>query len=338
MRRPLALLAHISLVLTLFALVDLSTLFGNPKKPELLLHLVVSLLLAYSALLYMQWHPSLRLLLLCLVFFLCLPLFAPIFSAAFLITHFLSRPADVLGGFHEVDEGIAKNMKIDDTKGYEQSLQERVNVEPIVDTIRSDAPPDRKRRAIEALTDLETPHAVSLLKECLDDANSEVRFYASSGLSRIEERMNRDIICYKKKVEAGDVTLENLFRLGRAYYEVVNMGIQDRKSLKYYLDQSLLHLSRASDHPDAQQEVHINLEKALTLAGRTDEVLQLHSRHFGGEQTNIHHTLYLAENHFNEGRFSDCRKIILHAPSNQNPHWFLEDIRQLWTKNSQVTS
>lgn len=74
---------------------------------------------------------------------------------------------------------------------------------PMGDVLRSDAGIEEKRAAIEALMRLETPASVEILREALGHELDEVRFYAASALSRLEERMGRRIEGLRRDLEAG---------------------------------------------------------------------------------------------------------------------------------------
>jgi tetratricopeptide (TPR) repeat protein len=63
------------------------------------------------------------------------------------------------------------------------------DVEPIIQVLQSPAEDWEKRNAVEALLRLETPESIQMLKAVLKKGSPEVKIYAASALSKLEERL-----------------------------------------------------------------------------------------------------------------------------------------------------
>lgn len=315
--------------------IDIPRLLTEPGRHELILHLCTAVGFALSWAVFFKgrwrWRSITVLLMACLFF----PVFAPCFSMSLMLTLCLTRKMDLLGGYHEEDQAIASSLEQTVINNYEDAMMANMNVEPIVETIRGNAPPEFKRGAIETLTNICSPQSVQLLKECLHDENSEVRFYASSGLSRIEARLNERIVKYKLLHQQGDESLETLSELSKAYYEFIYLELQDRASLSYYLNQAICFFEKASRFPSAGEDVHKGLQRAYTVAGRYEDARLVHDLHFTDKLSNTNNIMYLAENFFNEGRLKECQEII-ELTQKQSTSWnAVKDVQRLWFKLQQ---
>lgn len=279
---------------------------------------------------YRVW--SLYLLLFLIISHACFPVLGTAFSGCLMLSMFFFKKMELLSDFHEEDNQLKKGMSHDVTKSYAMSVQENVNVEPLVETIRSHASADLKRGAIETLTQICNPPSIGLLKECLSDPDTEVRFYASSGLSRIEERLNADIIKYKKVIEGKDEAgAMDYFNLAKAYYEFIYLAIQDEASLSYYLNQAILNFEKAYQKKD-ETKIRMALQRAYTKAGRNEDAKELEEK-----QIESHDKMYLAEMFFKEGRLKDCKKAL--SEMDDKKGWeTIEDVKNIWIKTSPKTS
>lgn len=245
------------------------------------------------------------------------PIFGPFFIFVLILALVVSPKMELLSDFHEEDAALAIKKHDGDPKSYGESMRYNLNVEPLVETIRSKAGTDLKRGAIEMLSKMRTPHAVSLLKECLSDSNSEVRFYASSGLSRIEESLNERIIKYKKIVQNhAEPSSQDVFFLGKAYYEFIYLSVQDEASLQYYLKQATINFEKAFKINPNDLKIVEQLERAYTRSGRHEEARQLKNLVQLGEHQNL---MYQAESWYNEKKFKKCKEVLNDMSNNLDP-------------------
>lgn len=291
------------------------------------LHLLSSIFLATGFQIYFssfKW--SLAIGNFCLHFFL--PLIGGFFAATLIITMSFSKRMELLADFHEEDAALATSGHKKNTDSYDQSVQKTHKVEPLVEVIRSHSGVDLKRGAIETLTNIANPHSISLLKECLSDNNSEVRFYASSGLSRIEERLNGEIIRCKEKVKKHkEPHAQEYFQLAKAYYEFIYLSIQDEASLQYYLKQSIKFFEKAHDLASDDQQIIKSLERAYTRDGQHEKAKSLQQEKDPNEAES---PMYQAEALFKEGKFKACLEIIQEIDAETRQWETINDVALLW--------
>jgi len=257
-----------------------------------------------------------------------LPLLGPFFVVVYVVTVALSRKMDLLSDFHEEDKALALNRTQHQVRTYGESIRGTVNVEPLVETLRSHSGADLKRGAIETLTQISSPQSVALLKECLTDPNSEVRFYASSGLSRIEENLNQNILRHKRQLEQSvKPSFGDHLGLGKAYYEFVFLNMQDADSLGYYVRQAISHFEKALALNPEEPAVIQALEKAYYRTCNHDALSALRSRQ--GLEKSPQDPMYLAEYHFNSGNLAAAGQV-LGQMKDQKLYQAVRDVRELW--------
>lgn len=261
-----------------------------------------------------------------LLLHLSLPVIGSFFALILVVTLTFSRKSNLLTDFHEEDKSLASQMKPTSKAiaNPNETLKRNLSVEPIVETIRSNAHPDLKRGAIETLSSIPSPSSVSLLKEALGDNNSEVRFYASSGLARVEECLNTEIVKFKKAAK-DEPTLSHHLSLAQAYYEFVYLKIQDEASLQYYLKQAILNFEVAHSLDPQHTGVLKGLERAYMRAGEAEKALQLRPEKERGQEDTL---MIAAETHFRNGDLKVCRAVL---EGISESHWdAVKDVMRLW--------
>ncbi|MBF0196510.1 MAG: HEAT repeat domain-containing protein [Planctomycetes bacterium] len=293
----------------------------------LIWHLVSSLVFALSSCVF--WAALSRKLFLGLFLgYSVFPLFGAGFGGAIMLSIFFQKKMNLLTDFHEEDKALSKKMDSNlKTKTYQDSISDNMSVEPLVETIRSHSNADLKRGAIETLTQISNPQSVALLKECISDPNTEVRFYASSGLSRIEERLNNDIVKYKNKIKnlehpEGD----DYYNLGKSYYEFIYLEIQDAASLEYYMNEAIKAFTKAYEILPTNNRIRESLERALTKSGRLEEARKLKKTDVGEDENLI----YKAESYFREGKFAECQEVMKQLGKEEFQWEAIRDVKSLW--------
>jgi len=249
---------------------------------------------------------------------------APMFFICLMVTLVFSKKLELLSDFH--DESAPQNLNYESTETFEESIQKNVNVEPLVEIIRSHhMGTDLKRGAIETLTQICDPVSITLLKECLSDPDTEVRFYASSGLSRIEESLNEKIIKYKEITSKDEATAEDYFQYGRAYYEFIYLSIQEKDSLTYYLNMAIDNFFIAFKRNKTKKIYKDFLQKAYTNIEQHNNSEEIEKELSDQEDDPV----YTAEVLFKEGKMVECRDMLQGYESKWSN---IQDIQKLWDK------
>lgn len=181
--------------------------------------------------------------------------------AAMLVSRILMTPQGLAkdfeqSEFHHTEQFIASTWTDANT-----FLQEELATQPLVDVLQSgDA--DSQRGAIELLRKLRTPEAVELLRSALSAELAEVRFYAHTALTRLEEEMTSQI--EKAQHEAESNTADALLHLAHAYRVYAISGLPEQAMVTYYLEQARTNLREAiarQPRPETQLELaHVCLD------------------------------------------------------------------------------
>jgi len=115
-------------------------------------------------------------------------------------------------------------------------IHDELNVDPIIDILNG-SDDNLKRGAVEFLVQLSTPEAVKLIKKCLTDNNTEIRFYAHSNLTKLDEKFNRrirELLSNNLNSESNKIKRKNFFKLGNAYREYAKSGLLDKETSFHY--------------------------------------------------------------------------------------------------------
>jgi len=121
------------------------------------------------------------------------------------------------------------------------------NVEPIAHILNANAAEWEKRNAIEALLRLETPESVALLRSVLKRGSAEVKIYAASALSRLDERLSVRLNVLKKKLKKVDNSEKGTVHLilAQVYLDYIYFNMIDGIRRTEYIDAAVSHASSA---------------------------------------------------------------------------------------------
>jgi len=114
------------------------------------------------------------------------------------------------------------------------SLIDDLEVEPVIDVLRADDP-ELKRAAIDAITKQRGPEAIRVLMGLLHDPSPEARFFASIGLSKLEDEISQAILATQRALAETPGAPEARARLGELYLEYALSGFLDPLTQRYYL-------------------------------------------------------------------------------------------------------
>ena len=136
-----------------------------------------------------------------------------------------------------------KKLGIERVEDLEDFLKQESSVEPIREILQgSDA--GLKRGAISFLGGMHSPQCVELLKESLADANAEVRFYAHTAMTKIDDAYSQGI----KDAEAdlNDNDASSFATLGEAYERYANSGLVEEAMRAQFLERAISAFSSAA--------------------------------------------------------------------------------------------
>jgi tetratricopeptide (TPR) repeat protein len=149
-------------------------------------------------------------------------------------------------------------------------LSDELSIEPILDILKG-KDEDFKKGALNFLGRLGTPTAVRLLKRCLTDQNPEVRFYAHSRLTKLEEVHTREIKEALTRVDSGKGERgEQLKHLGKAYKAYTESGLLEDETVDHYMNLAKEALLNSLPLADKDSEIPLILGQ-LSVTGKDFE-------------------------------------------------------------------
>ncbi|GFM35325.1 HEAT repeat domain-containing protein [Desulfovibrio psychrotolerans] len=178
------------------------------------------------------------------------------------LTKLLIRPK---GLAHEFEQEKMHLTHLDAgtiTRTMDDMLREELATQPIVDILLG-SDDDLKRGAIMLLKRMKSPRAVTLLKESLSDASAEVRFFAHTALTQLEEDAVERLDKAEELAASGDAALVRAF--AEACREYARSGLPEDTMRSYYLAESrkqyLRYMSiERRDHMACVELGHVSLE------------------------------------------------------------------------------
>ena len=151
----------------------------------------------------------------------------------------------------------------------DQLVYQELSIQSYMDIMRGS---DRllKKALIGKILQEWTPNAVALLKAALRDDVYEIRSYASTALTTIEDRMNRNIQDVKRGIqrEPGDLSLK--LRLAQGYLSYADSGLLDRSSSGHYARMAQDILEDAAEGAQDRDNLRVDF---LSLQGRAARLL-----------------------------------------------------------------
>lgn len=149
--------------------------------------------------------------------------------------HALMRQKNKTREFREtVEMALGEDAQWISRKRVGQVLADEIAIEPVIDVLQGDDP-DMKRGAVKLLQRIGTPSAVALLRQSLSDHSPEVRFYAHSALTELEDGFTHRIQAINKILETAPSA--GAFRsLGLEYRAYADSGLADETARKQHLE------------------------------------------------------------------------------------------------------
>lgn len=233
--------------------------------------------------------------------------------------------ADVADEFtHYIDasERMGRDDLVKEEAGFDPTPRK---LAPMVDILRSNAPVAEKRVAIEALARLETPESVSILRDALSEPSVEVRFYAASVLSRLEERLASRLRSLEEDIASRrrtDPAVE--LEIARSYLDYAYYGLAEGVRRTTYLQRGLKHALVALGQ-NAGVEGLLVVGRCYLELGHFDEAEESFTEYLEEYGDDLKGLLWRAEARFYQGKYlgvrDDCRAAagVGQAPERMRP-------------------
>lgn len=183
-------------------------------------------------------------------------------------------------------------------------------LQPLSDIIHSAAPLSMKRTAIEALSQMETPEAVAVLRDALRMDSVEVRFFAASVLSRLEDTLTRKLRQLDKEKNSRDITV--LLNTAQTYYDYAFYEIVEGYRKEACLQAAFEKAQTAISLSHTAQTITMCGRIVLAL-GRCDEALGLFNELITLRPSDATGYLWRAQVHLQRGDYEKLREDCLLA-------------------------
>lgn len=249
--------------------------------------------------------------------YLCLALFLPLYGSLGSLALFLAlrsgRGGELAREFAEDIRSAEADMEgASDEVGagtLDQRVSRELNVQSYMDIMRG---PDRnlKKALIGKILSEWTPNSVTLLRQALEDEEYEIRSYACTALTEIENRINENILRRRRDLEADAGNVANRLDLMAAYLDYAQSGLLDSASAAHYasMARALLDRVAAVDVPEGRQRQVLVLSGQLArLAGDGPAERQAYEQLLSGWPGDREALLHKCALDFREGRICDLR-------------------------------
>jgi len=273
--------------------------------------------------------------------FLLLCLFMPIYGAMgclLLVIYRIWRRNDAHLAEEFVDYVQSQEHEEDNTRfesgSAEEIIFQELSIQSYTDIMRG-SNALLKKALIGKILQEWTPNAVSLLRLALKDEVYEIRSYASTALTTIEDRMNRAIQDARRSAQTAPEDLGRKLKLARSYITYAESGLLDASSSVHYAGIAKDILMGITDHISPEEDFYV---EHLALQGQAarlthDEdtqlsayksILEKHPQH----QETLGH---LCEYYFKQRNFtalSNCCTQFLAVTQTEHP---LVEPARLWS-------
>lgn len=212
--------------------------------------------------------------------FLALALFVPVYGPiGGLIMEWLRRRRgeDKTGLIDEYVDYIGSESETPETDtgvglgSVEEMVFEELSIQSYTDIVRG---PNRnlKKALISKILQEWTPGAIPLLQIALRDEVYEIRSYASTALTTIEDRMNRRIQEIKRELAEDPEEVSARYRLARSYLNYAESGLLDDSSKHHYATLAVEAVANTDSETEEDRVGKLTIEmRAYRLQGRTDD-------------------------------------------------------------------
>lgn len=172
---------------------------------------------------------------------------------------------------------ILKSL-IKSKKSYRERVISELDFIPLIDIIRGQSDPELKRGAIEKLAQIKTPEAIDILLSLRSDASVEVRFYATSSLSRIKKEFDEQLEAAKQEMKKDVYKTSARLFLAKIYLRYSRSHLLDLVTTKAYEKEALFHLNTCAESDYVRDEDFWLLYEVYSSQKEWEKALQALSR------------------------------------------------------------
>lgn len=202
---------------------------------------------------------------------------------------------------------------------------------PIIDVLQSGATDDEKRNAIEGLARLESPEAVDTLRTALVNESPDIRFYAASVLSRMEERLAQRVKALDDAMVHGEQTDADLdLEKARTFFDYAYLRLAEDVRRADYLERAVT-CATAAVQSGADPSGWVVAGRALMELHRYQEAEEMFTRYLDAVGENVKGLLWRAEARFYLGQYRKVREDCARALRFGEVSETVAQAAKLWT-------
>lgn len=212
------------------------------------------------------------------------------------------------------------------------NVEEIKELEPLSDTLQEEDI-ELKKGAIDALEGKADRTAVKIMKNSLDNADSDIRYFLVDSLSKLGKSYSDRILNYLKIPENDRYSMENAGKIANACYQYAVSGIESNAISLYYFQLAVDYYSLVYPHCKsgtiAQQ--YADSLKRIGNYDKASAILEDQVARNGPDTENI---LNLCDIYFRLGKIDRIRILLDKVPSSVNSREPLNGLIKFWTEAS----
>jgi tetratricopeptide (TPR) repeat protein len=183
-------------------------------------------------------------------------------------------------------------------------------------------PTELRLKVFSFLAEVISPETVQLLKIGIKDPNDEIRMLCISELKKLEERINKLIHMYLKKLEEAKTDIDKLDaleNLAKAYWEYIYYKLPDEDMFNFYLNEAYKYCLKAiefAQEKGLQVDPHVKLilGKIYLIKGDLQEARKYLEEVLKTNIPKFKVALDIGEIYYNEREFDRIKKIFKRYP------------------------
>jgi len=213
----------------------------------------------------------------------------------------------------------------DSTKYVLQNL----DVESYSDILNGDNL-ELKRSVISKLSEDDKKEDIQLLQLTLKDPDPEIRFYASSGLKKIEENFQKEFLALKEEISYHPDSLSHNLMLGKEYFRFARSGLSDKTSERYYYEQAKDCLEKAYLIDKQNIDTALEYGKALIQLGEHEQALKCFDDAYQIDNQNWQVLIWRCEAYYHLGNLKEIQRDCVKLKKLKPPWGTITNITNYW--------
>jgi tetratricopeptide (TPR) repeat protein len=275
----------------------------------------------------------------------CLTLFLPVMgilgsAVTYLAVKWVLRQKGLVQEYQAfTGYALEDSRQLLDAEDPRMLLSDELTIEPFLD-ILSGIDEDLKRGALNMLGRMGTPKAVRLLKRCITDKSTDVRFYAHSTLTKLEEKHVVRIKEIKALADAGGADQARCFlELGKAYSSYADSGLLEGEMLRHYLSLARTAYDKAFQKDRSDPDLLLRMGRIHMETGDMRGAAACFERGLKDDRTAADSVLGLCRIFYDRGDMKTVARLVKRV--RPHPDWRTDNpedwlLFQFWTGPKRV--